>query len=250
MYLINTYILSMAQLPRPVTPSRRIARNGFTLIELLTVIAIIGVLAAILIPVVGKVRASARSAECLSNLRQLYIGYMGYVMDNRGRVPRAYYRDENGNTHDWMELYSQGLPMDQKSVSGCNVQRANKMDRWLADPWYAPRAATMRTYSVNNGLNTRSSGGTPMEHALSSFEAPARSLLATDGNNTDQGGNAIYYNAIIGPTKRPEFVHGGRTNAVFLDGHVAALREDEVPRNAESAPGTRGHLFWYGVTTP
>jgi prepilin-type N-terminal cleavage/methylation domain-containing protein len=60
---------------------------GFTLIELLTVIAIIGILAAILIPTVGAVRANAYKARCTSNLRNLGTAANLYRNDNRGRLP-------------------------------------------------------------------------------------------------------------------------------------------------------------------
>lgn len=65
-------------------PRRSPTGPGFTLIELLTVIAIIGILAAILIPVVGRVREQAQKAACVSNVRQLVFATSLYADDNQG----------------------------------------------------------------------------------------------------------------------------------------------------------------------
>ena len=61
--------------------------RAFTLIELLTVIAIIGILAAILIPVVGKVRQAARGSTTTSNLRQVGVAMSLFTADNKQRFP-------------------------------------------------------------------------------------------------------------------------------------------------------------------
>lgn len=70
------------------------ARQGFTLIELLTVIAIIGILAAIIIPTVGAVRQTARESQNLSNLRQIALALNVHANDNKDRFMSA------GNQND------------------------------------------------------------------------------------------------------------------------------------------------------
>jgi prepilin-type N-terminal cleavage/methylation domain-containing protein len=62
-------------------------RRGFTLIELLVVIAIIAILAAILFPVFAQARDKARSASCLSNIKQLGTGIIMYVQDYDEMTP-------------------------------------------------------------------------------------------------------------------------------------------------------------------
>lgn len=72
-------------LPRRRPTSCRV--RAFTLIELLTVIAIIGVLTAILLPTISHVRASAKSSRCAANLRQTGIAIQTYISDNKGFLP-------------------------------------------------------------------------------------------------------------------------------------------------------------------
>jgi prepilin-type N-terminal cleavage/methylation domain-containing protein len=67
--------------------------SGFTLVELLVVIAIIGVLIGLLLPAVQSARESARRAQCVSNLKQLGLGFlnhessMQYFPMREGRFP-------------------------------------------------------------------------------------------------------------------------------------------------------------------
>ncbi|MDR3708605.1 MAG: DUF1559 domain-containing protein [Capsulimonadaceae bacterium] len=63
--------------------------DGFTLIELLVVIAIIAILAAILFPVFATAREKARQTACISNLKQLGLGFMQYVQDYDETFPNG-----------------------------------------------------------------------------------------------------------------------------------------------------------------
>ena len=61
-------------------------RKAFTLVELLVVIAVIGILVGILLPAINAVRAKARQAQCVSNLRQVGLAMLSYE-SSHGKLP-------------------------------------------------------------------------------------------------------------------------------------------------------------------
>lgn len=129
-------------------------RKGFTLIELLVVIGIIAILAALLLPALNSAKASAQSAACKSNLRQMSLALKMYVGD-AGKYPQGTYwtnRDLISGI-EWVELLRPYYSIAWTNPAyHCPAYRGH-----IATPYDIRGVATSYGYSGSYGYNAEGS---------------------------------------------------------------------------------------------
>src|SRR5213595_872737 len=65
------------------------SQRAFTLIEFIVVLAIIAILASLLLPALARAKAKAKAIKCVSNEKQIGLGYLLYALDNSDYLPLA-----------------------------------------------------------------------------------------------------------------------------------------------------------------
>ncbi|MDR1280103.1 MAG: prepilin-type N-terminal cleavage/methylation domain-containing protein [Opitutaceae bacterium] len=233
----------------PTSPCSGVSRHrAFTLIELLAVITIIGILAAIIIPVAGKVRKSAYKATCLSNLRQLSLVWRLQVDENRGIMPFNFKADGEGlNGHNNYMSFLGTFPENRK-ILNCPgyVQLYNISADTLAGKHYDNGFfQAFYTYATNRDLNRHQGDATDVKRSVESVISPAKTVLMGDGYKQTAEENT--WN-LIGSGRNPGnpvAPHDGLVNISFVDGHVESRKEKD-PLIMTTTYDTATYLFWFG----
>ncbi len=204
--------------------------SGFTLIELLTVIAIIGILAAILIPTVGAVRDRARNAVCQSNLRQWHGALMMFVNDHEERLPLGYHAATDRHWHHFLGLYMdynfvstfldrEPSPHTDDTVASCPSHEADH-----------PHGPHYISYAINTAATGSNFTSTPS--AQVPYMPTGNAMSAVEPNTIIFADSIANWHLRHTPTRNPtrfqelNYRHNGRANTILLSGGVYVASED------------------------
>lgn len=221
-------------------PSLR-RQTGVTLLEFIVVVAVVAALAALLIPATLSSRGKMNAVRCTSNLRAIGAALHAYIAENNGYYPY----NRNGNPAPNNKFMHQTL-----RDAGIDTYVGRGETYKDAGIWYCPadegrpEVHAAKSYGISFYLGARRDAtDTPAwqrKPAASDRSGGLIYMMDHDSGHTPKstGGNlqssSWPFRHPTAPGQPPasgvqvEFRHGGVSNALFVDGHVEALKYDDI----------------------
>ncbi len=223
-------------------------KKSFTLIELLVVIAIIAILAAMLLPALGKARDKAQGISCVNNMKQIGLSILMYANDHKSMPTKSYF----GNGGAWWEADRYGWALAVAPYLTTPLNRATGQDEYwvvyatgVKNLWCPADTYQANPYNANvpwhwlssyswamNGPSSRISGKYwGMTYANTNFAPYADLNMSTSEYGTFARGFQEADHRLIlregnGWVTYDDYEmmpHSNTTNLLFVDGHVETV---------------------------
>ena len=246
-------------------PSTR--RPRFTLIELLVVVAIIAILAAMLLPTLSRAREAGRRVVCLSNQKQIHLGFEFYAdtYDDYAPTPASV---STGSNADWHLKLGEGGAWGSAQpytglahTGGANKQLLGWQVLQCPSEFGAPEATNEPYFRWENGrtsyainismayrnslnqytfLNPRSGWArgpyqSKVESSRPVVKSPEDADIVMDIPGTSNRWTAAYYGTQTDTTIGTDYIeyqyafrHNGSANQLFWDGHATSIRHRAI----------------------
>ncbi|WDE95215.1 type II secretion system protein [Lentisphaera profundi] len=213
----------------------------FTLIELLLVVAIIGILASLLLPVLGKARKQSRTAVCINQLKSLGLAISLYTDDNDDYYPPVDEKLESGHAWDDKVSIYLGRPLSNTLMAKYGIPTSDnaggeKLFRCPNDELPAAGDFYRRTYAMIRGEDMIPGGGQDFggvawrngSRTTTAVEDTAGTAMISEYPLTaNYIGRANNYSHLENPEEQiseSSGLHGNyKFTYLFTDGHVQNL---------------------------
>lgn len=215
----------------PVLKRRRMC--GFTLMELLVVVAVVGILAAVLLMGVGKLKERGNGVKCANNLRQIGVALASYVGDHDGALVPGSEPEPGKMWYNVLEPYmSDGPEIDPSSPNRPKWQQCpSKVFTKNPDRFSVGYGWNYYFFGLSfaDGEYTKWLYGYGAR--MSTVQKPSQTIIIGDSMDmkkvTESFQNIYVYFAYDLFARR----HGDRGNYLFLDGHVESQTPEYLRAN-------------------